>query len=966
MIKSPILQDSQSTSFPITQTAEQVSHFPTCLATVCWGPSGTRLTKAFDVDAQGNLHKVSAPMLTQGIAQTVQLPLDQILLLSDEQNQCVSLGVLKEAEIGETVPFTTRARLESERKHDPRTVTRTKEHLFFPANQAIYAFIDHDPDESTIPAVKPRTLSELLLLIKEVWPESGFDQAAWIFTPSASAGVRLEADPARTSELEYAGAGHIGVAFAAGVDPTAWMRTLYAKFIEAGHASAYVTKHGRLEVRTLIDRSVAQPCRVEYTAPAVLGNGVARDNLQRPDDCWQQPGGYINVAPDSLYSEDQVRRVVDAERKTLAEVPAVQARIQTALSLAREEAEIRYRAAGTAPDDAERRAQEWIQRISSGDEKITISASDPLDIVFGEQGAVPVGEIFADMQEGGDRFNGQHCADPESGKPGKGMVYYQQDQQRVWIHSFDGGGRNYAIVAANSVAEGRKRAVLSTDPQLNEKFYELAGLPGADFDRARKQIAAELGLSVAVLKKSVDDARKELVREAQTINLPSLPLVGGSSDWADTDGPLSGVVRMLQNGTEIGCKIAYDTFYGNEMISPIGQEGWRPVEEADLMELRLRLESLGIDDVGREKIRDALGYVAARNPIDAAQKWAEGLPEWDGVERVRHFYPNYLSTKAGDYAEALGFYTWTALAGRLLSPGCKADMVPTWIGEQGARKTTAVMSMVPSPEHYAEVSFAEDETELARKQRGKLVLEIAELAGYNKKERESQKAWITRLYEEWTPKFKERTVRFPRRAICIATANNGEFLQDPTGNRRWLPINVGTVDVDLIRKDREQLWAEAINLYGCNGIMWLAAEREARKIISDHEVENPYLEIIREWLNTPVYKQKGFHGEMKFKDPSFVTHDCPCNAAFLTLREVACFAMEVKATDITRHQTRIAEALRKLGYECVERRHNKGEGPFKAWVPRDIPTSGHESVAHSVATVAHSGQDRATPAALMQ
>ena len=477
-------QGSQFSSIEPIEAANQVHHvpdtdgaFPTCSATVCWADDEIRLTKAFRLNDAGELHKTSAPTLTQGVAKTVTLPLNEILQLGTEPSQCISLGIIKDAPLDAAVPFTTAARLDTEKKRDPWTIARTKDHLIFPDDHALYGFIDHDPDGTTVPPIEPKTLSELLRLIREAWPECGLDQAAYIFTPSASAGVRREIDPPRDAELEYAGSGHISLAFAPGVDPTTWTQTLFAKLLEAGHGSAYITKLGQVDVRTLIDRSVAQPCRVEYTAPAVLGDGVVRDALKREQDHWQKSGGYIEVTVAAPYSVEQVKRIVDAERARLGKFPEVQARVDAALDQVRESAEARDRATGTAPGDAARRAQELVQRLREGGNTLTLHADDPIDLILDDGTAVAVGDIFADMQAGGQQYHGRGCTDPESGERGKARIYYQALKQRVWIHSFAGGGREFAIVSPGPTKGlPRGRETLSSDPKVNDRIYELARL----------------------------------------------------------------------------------------------------------------------------------------------------------------------------------------------------------------------------------------------------------------------------------------------------------------------------------------------------------------------------------------------------------------------------------------------------------------------------------------------------------
>jgi hypothetical protein len=913
--------------------------FPVCTATVVHAQEGVRLTKHFHTNDEGALVKDSAPQLSGGVAQTLGLPLDQLLELASNPSECLVLGAIKgQKPNSKPAPLTTTGRLAQVHEGDARAITRTKDSFTFPSDQACYAFIDHDPDEGAIPPIKSLCLDELIERITSAWPDCGVGTSAFVYTPSSTAGVRRSSDPAREQADVYRGSAHISLAFAPGVDPEAWMRTLYAKLIEAGQASAYITKMGHINVRTLIDQVVAQPCRVEYTAPAVLAKGVVRDELKRPEDVWQRHGGHVEVAAAALYPEELVKRIVETERKRLSGMPEVKERVEATLERVRQDAEAKYRATGTAPGDAERQAQDLVQRLREGGDKITLHANDPIELVLDDGTAVSVGAIFADMQAGGELYHERGCADPDSGQSGKAKIYYQPDNQQVWIHSFAGGGRNYVVVARDQDSAQGELPSLSSDPTTNRRIYELARLPPADLDKDRKQYCAELGLTSGVLKRTVDEARKQLRRKKSFALIEQTESENSQSVTTvelDGDGELGNLVQTLRREREVGYRIAYDAFYGDEVISPAGREEWRSVEDADMMELRLRLEMLGIEDVGKEKMRDAFAYLASKNRIDTAITWANSLPEWDGHSRVGNFYRNYLGCEDTAYSRAVGCYTWTALAGRLLDPGCKADMIPTWIGAQGGRKTTGLMGMVPASEHYAEISFGEDETELARKQRGKLVLEIAELSGFSKKEREAQKAWITRLHEEWTPKFKERMTRYARRSICIATTNVETFLQDPTGNRRWLPIEVGTVDVDRIIEDRDQLWAEAIAMYRKGGILWAAAEREAKHILGRHEVENPYIERIGQWLQTPQ-SIIGYDAPNMINEAGIGCGDRPSEATFLRLNDVAVYALGIKFREVPRYQARISEAMKTLGYHNIRRRHVPGKPSFYAWVPADV------------------------------
>ena len=75
------------------------------------------------------------------------------------------------------------------------------------------------------------------------------------------------------------------------------------------------------------------------------------------------------------------------------------------------------------------------------------------------------------------------------------------------------------------------------------------------------------------------------------------------------------------------------------------------------------------------------------NTIDTAIQWARSL-RWDGVPRVASFFTRFMSVPDTPYIRAVARYMWSALAGRCVEPGVKADMVPVFVSKQGKGKTS--------------------------------------------------------------------------------------------------------------------------------------------------------------------------------------------------------------------------------------------------------------------------------------
>lgn len=364
--------------------------------------------------------------------------------------------------------------------------------------------------------------------------------------------------------------------------------------------------------------------------------------------------------------------------------------------------------------------------------------------------------------------------------------------------------------------------------------------------------------------------------------------------------------------------IGFDEFEDEIMLSPEGQGQWRAFTDEDYTRLRITLEKRGFKPIGREIIRDVVLLVAKENRFDSAIAWLRPLP-WDGVSRVGNFLHIYLGAEDTPYTRAVSCYMWTAMAGRVMEPGVKADMVPILVGAQGVGKSRAVAALSPSSKFFAEISLHEKDDNLSRLMRGRLVAEIGELRGLHTKELESIKAFITRTHENWIPKYREFAVQFPRRLVFIGTTNKDEFLADETGNRRWLPVRVQTADVSAIERDRDQLWAEARELFSMGGVEYQGAERLSEVAHEEHTIADSWNDAVATWLDTP--------------EP--LTGDKPSQRNHLRARDVLTKALGFEDRNINRGtEMRMGKVLRALGYARAKVR----EGGKTHWV--FVPTQG--------------------------
>ncbi len=368
--------------------------------------------------------------------------------------------------------------------------------------------------------------------------------------------------------------------------------------------------------------------------------------------------------------------------------------------------------------------------------------------------------------------------------------------------------------------------------------------------------------------------------------------------------------KMARRPDIVMMHIAFDTFHGKIVWLPWGADveasPWLPFGDGDYLRLRVMLERRNVKPVGQEQLRSVVHFAARARAIDSAQVWLDSLT-WDGVPRVRGFCRDYLGCADTPYNDAVSRYWWTAMAGRVLSPGCQADMAPILYGEQGQRKTSAIKAMVPSDDCYTDIDMSERDDNLSRKLRGKLVGELEELRGLRSRDSEAIKAWLTRTHEEWVPKYFEHGTKFARRLVFVGTTNQGEMLADATGERRWLPTDTGVagpIRVEAIRADRDQLWAEARLMFRLDGVDWSDAERLAKMEHGRYKDRDPWEPNIEGWLNTATLA-----GEMPRDRLSGVG---------LAITEIAIGALGKSAKDVGyADKVRITRVMSGLGFVQV-------------------------------------------------
>ena len=327
--------------------------------------------------------------------------------------------------------------------------------------------------------------------------------------------------------------------------------------------------------------------------------------------------------------------------------------------------------------------------------------------------------------------------------------------------------------------------------------------------------------------------------------------------------------------------------------------------------------------VGSERL--ALTLAAAENaaPADGFLDWLEGLPAWDGVGRLRGALGACFAVDetTRPMAEAVSEYILLGAVARAYEPGCKLDETPVLSGAQGMGKSTYLFSLFPEPLqmawHTDSLDLKADDKAKAEALQGRVLVELAEVAGLAQAQMESLKAFLTRRDDSVRLAYRRDRAQLLRRAVFVGTTNEAAPLpNDRTGNRRWVLVRLQGGDPAQVRaylaENRLQMWAEALAAH--------RAGREARlpqELLALQAELNEYGRRLDETMEEPLRAWAAAQTE-PFKLLDAARHVGVVRDEFRQTEGVNAVPRGGSADDRSQH--RVENALRLLGYRRGRKR----------------------------------------------
>jgi hypothetical protein len=353
------------------------------------------------------------------------------------------------------------------------------------------------------------------------------------------------------------------------------------------------------------------------------------------------------------------------------------------------------------------------------------------------------------------------------------------------------------------------------------------------------------------------------------------------------------------------------------------------LDDLTIRKIKNKIRDLGFKNGQLPAMEDAYWEEAGNNSYHPIKDYLQSL-QYDGDDHIRllsrYFQDNHDPILYADGSTESVMHVWLkrwliAAVAKVYSGNTvnAQNAVLVLEGGQNLGKSTFARWLCSGiPDYFIEKSIEPDSKEDERRLASHWIWEIGELGATTRKaDREGLKSFLTREKCTFRNPYAKEDSKKPALASFIGTVNNeGGFLQDATGSRRFMTVGLTTIQHAYIDEiDIDQLWAQAFDLYR-RGESWrLTLEETQRRdeLNGDYKVEDPY----EGWV-------------LRYFEVDKARADAKTLGWFTTTQELV---SELKNQGVTDNTTaismRLAATMKSIGFEKA--RQHKRTGVWGYW-----------------------------------
>lgn len=372
--------------------------------------------------------------------------------------------------------------------------------------------------------------------------------------------------------------------------------------------------------------------------------------------------------------------------------------------------------------------------------------------------------------------------------------------------------------------------------------------------------------------------------------------------------PANLAIVLSHDPAWVGC-FGYDTFSGVVAVlrtPPFGAEGGDSplgeLSESHVARTRYAIARAWGWDFSAATVLEVITTVAEAHPFHPVRDYLDGL-RWDGICRLDSWLSTYLGVEPSAYVADVGRTFLVGAVARVMDPGCKLDTMLILEGSQGAGKSTAIRALFGG-KYTLDTPLDLSSKDRFSALRGKWCVEHAELDSLGKHDKERVKAFVSSAVDRYRPSYARLEVSQPRQCVFAGSTNQETYLDDETGGRRFNGVRVGPIDVAALSRDRDLLWAEALEAYRSGATWW-----PDPALVPVYQAEQAARRKVDEWERLVI---------------EYVT-----GRARVLVGDILSTALDIEAARwTTQDQTRVRRALTAMGWT---QRRERVDGERQRW-----------------------------------